>query len=67
MYLSHSKLSQKDLDILVPLESNLTSPNSKFNTQNALEIGGLPSQRKTTQAKWFKGSRDRGLIGIIAA
>ena len=52
-------LSKKEYKVLVKENSSASKESSK--------VGHLYSEKNTPQYRWFKGSRDRGRRGDIAA
>ena len=68
MSIGATKKSKIDSDAVLSLEENKailyegSSPNERYS-----KIGHLYSGRNTHQFRWFKGSRDRGIRGEVAA
>ena len=68
MSISSTKKSKEDSFVALSLEEYKVIVNEASGATNeSSKVGHLYPEKNTPQYRWFKGSRDRGVRGDIAA
>ena len=68
MSINSTKKSKEDSFVALPLEEDKVIVNEDSGATNEYsKVGHLYPEKNTPQYRWFKGSRDRGVRGDIAA